>query len=382
MGGHAFATSDPLLSTPRMPLNIYSQVLSQSHAVLRKYYNHVDSAIEAPGKETYGDVDVLVFEPLDPTWENLEKGSAVMAEAIAEGLGAKKFLSQKGNPTINFAVPWPGQRNDDEGKETKCVQVDVHVCFTLESFKWELFHAAHGDLWNILGSTIRQFGLTANDKGMYLRIPEIELYDRKKSMVFLTDNPSQVIKFLGLNEERWWKPFQSKEEMFEYATGCRMFWVKEHTDATDGETDASRDNIVTIPGTEKQELEGLEGGERGRKKLKHNDRQRMAKRLIFREWIDEFIPRCRETGIFRDAKTSREQVREDAFSEFGVKEEYDERLKNYMLVKHQDDIWRVAIKQSVPIDGVDPPFRAAAIRTFKATILEGEKFESETPRPL
>jgi hypothetical protein len=37
-----------------------------------------------------------------------------------------------------------------------------------------------------------------------------------------------------------------------------------------------------------------EGGEAGEKKLKQNDRQRMAKRPIFKEWIDEFIRMLRE----------------------------------------------------------------------------------------
>ncbi len=80
-----------------------------------------------------------------------------------------------------------------------------------------------GDLWNILGTTIRPFGLTVNDKGMYLRIPEIELLDRKKSMIYLTDSPSQILQFLGLDEEKWWAEFGTRREMFELAAGCRMF---------------------------------------------------------------------------------------------------------------------------------------------------------------
>jgi len=332
--------------------------------------------VEAPGKETYGDVDTLVFGPFDPAWADSGNGCPAMAETLAKALGAKKFLRQRGNPTINFAIPWPGQDIENKTKDDKYIQLDVHTCFSLVSFKWELFHAAHGDLWNIIGSTIRPFGLTVNNQGMYLRIPEIELYDRKRSMIFLTANPSEVLMFLGLDEDRWWRQFKSKEEMFKYATGCRMFWVKE-ADNLDG---AEEDKTPEAGATTTHDIEGQEGGEKGRKKLKHNDRQRMAKRPIFKEWIDEFIPRCREGGIFGTPRASREQIQQEAVADFGVKEEFNIRVKEWKLMKHQDDIRRVVIKGSIPIDGIDPSFRAAAIRTLQATIMEGVKFEGVTPK--
>jgi hypothetical protein len=355
-----------------MPPEIYAQVLDHVHRVLRKYYSHVDSAIEAPEKETYGDVDTLVYGPFDPTWDDLGKGSPEVAETLAQALGAKKFVRQNGNSTVNYAIPWPGQ-DDDKGRDHKYAQLDVCACFSLESFKWDLFHLAHGDLWNIIGSTIRPFGLTVNDKGMYLRIPEIDLYNRKKSMVFLTSNPREVLRFLCLDEERWFKQFESKQEMFQYATRCRLFWVKELGDTSEAECGAAGDPPTSVddnPATVKKDIGGQEGGERGKKVLKANDRRRMAQRPIFREWIDEFIPRCRERGIFGDARTTREQIRQDAFDQFGVKEEYEARLKEWAIMKNEEDLWRVVIKGSVPVDNVDPAFRAAAIRTLKAAIVE------------
>lgn len=376
MGGQAFAKSDPPLSTPRMPPEIYAQVQAQTRAILRKYYSHVDSAIEAPGKGSYGDVDTVVYGPLDASWDNSKRNSAMVAEQLANALGAKTFLRQRGNPTVSFAIPWPGQGIDDKTNEDKYVQLDVHTCLSLVSFKWELFHAAHGDLWNILGSTIRPFGLTVNDQGMYLRIPEIESYDRKKSMIFLTADPSKVLKFLGLDEERWWSRFKSKEEMFQYATSCRLFWVKEAADTTESE----REMRLETTATAKRDIEGQEGGEKEKLKLKHNDRQRMAKRPIFKEWIDQFIPLCQERGVFGDARASREQIRQEAFANFGVEDEYEAKLKEWRVTKHEDDIWRIVIKGSVPLDGIEPAFRAAAIRTLKATIMEGAEFEGVVPR--
>jgi hypothetical protein len=320
--------------------------------------------VEAPGKDTYGDVDVLVYGPLDPSFDPAITHIKTVAENISRSLGATKWISD--TPTINFAIPWP-QEEDGDNQE-KHVQLDIHICHSQKALQWGLFHAAHGDLWNILGSTIRRFGLTVNDQGMFLRILEMELYDRKKSMVFLTDEPGKIIEFLGLKEETWWKPFRERIEMFEYAAGCRMFWVKEATD------DEAKVDMVAEVGA----FEGQEGGAEGKKNLKHKDRQRMSKRPIFKEWIDEFIPRCREEGKLGNAKITREEIRDDAFEKFGVEEEYKSRRKDWVLIRHRDELWREAIKGGVPED-VEPALRAASIRTLKLVIMEGGEFDGAIP---
>lgn len=361
MGGQAFASQKPPLLTPRMPPEIYDQVRASTHALLRKYYTQVDSPIEAPGKETYGDVDILVSGPLDPSFDPAITHVLTVMENIAKLLKAKKWI-RDGTPTANFAISWPRQENGEDSE--KYVQLDIHICHSDEVVQWQLFHMAHGDLWNILGSTIRRYGITVNNRGMFLRIPEIEALDRKKSMVFLTVHPSEILEFLGLKEEDWWKPFKSREEMFEYAAGCRMFYVKEIK--SDGELEG--DMIVEVG-----DIEGQEGGEEGKRKLKHNDRQRMFKRPIFAEWIDEFIPKCREEGRFGNTKITREEIRGGAFEQFGVKEEFEKKQKEWILIRHKDGLWREVIKGCVPED-IEPSLRAASIRTLKKVIMEREPY--------
>lgn len=78
----------------------------------------------------------------------------------------------------------------------------MRTCPDVASWKWELFHHAFGDLWNLLGTTIRPFGLTANENGLHVRIEEIEALDRKKSMIFLTKDPWEVCDLLRLDQER------------------------------------------------------------------------------------------------------------------------------------------------------------------------------------
>ncbi|TEY83994.1 hypothetical protein BOTCAL_0023g00150 [Botryotinia calthae] len=322
MGGHAFSSHIPPIKTPRMTQEVYDKALEQNQAVLRKFYSKVESAIEGPGKTTYGDVDILVALPLEGAFTSKDQ----VGDVLKKALNAKALLQDKGNPTINLAVPWPedtitsakGGKNlaasTDTSSASWYVQVDVHICKSEHEFDWELFHSAHGDLWNIIGTTIRGFGLTINNRAFFIRIPEIELADRKKSMVFLTDNPAEILDFLGLEQEKWWKRFSTQQEMFEYAATCRMFWVR---DVAEDEADGGATGIIAE--------RGQEGGAEGKKKLKHNDRQRLIKRPIFRAWIDEFIPMCHEEGKYSDTKITREQIRDEVFERFGVKDEYETR---------------------------------------------------------
>lgn len=362
MGGRAFITHDPPLPTPRMPLEIYTQVLTSALALLRQHYTYVSSPIPAPGKSDYGDVDFLVCSPLLTPYDLSVKLPHTVASNLSTLLGAKAFNVESGNPTVNLAVPWPLQSPSDHDGVEKYVQIDIHTCPSPAIFNWELFHSAHGDLWNILGSTIRPFGFTVNDRGLFLRIPEIEPHDRKKSLIFLTDEPSQVLDLLGLDETRWWTQFGSQDEMFEYAASCRFFWVKEKT----GEEESGLEGDVMVEST----IGAQEGGEMGKKKLKHNDRQRVSKRPIFAAWIEEYIPKCRGEGRFGNNTITRESIREEIFGKYTVREEYESKLKDWMLVRHKDELWREIIKGSVPVEGVDPAFRAAAIRQFKAVVME------------
>ena len=76
-------------------------------------------------------------------------------------------------------------------------------------------------------------------------------------MVFLTDDANCILDFIGLDPKRWFSRFASQAEMFEYASGCRLFWVK----PVKGEDEAEGDVIAG-----EGEIEGQEGGDVGKKK--------------------------------------------------------------------------------------------------------------------
>ncbi|KAI1397270.1 hypothetical protein F4819DRAFT_90835 [Hypoxylon fuscum] len=369
MGGQAFASGDDPLFTPRMPPDVYQHVLKACHAKLQELFVIVTTPIPAPAKKDYGDVDiVLAWErkatfPASATADILTSpppSSHNIFQAAAHVLDAKRVIkTQSGVAAI--AVPWPSDLPDriinteedchDDTLKPRYVQVDLHLCHSLEQLQRMLFKHAHGDLFSIVGSIIRPFGLTMDDTALYIRIPEIESYNRKKAKILLTTDPDEILNFLGLTNNRtiWEEPFASIEDLFEYVATCRLFWVwpvqeKENEDENN-ESDNNNDTNNNLDPT------GAEGGEIAKTKLKATERRRVIRRPVFRQWVEEFIPACREAGRFMTQSTTptRESVRAEAFEQFiGARHAYETRLLDWSKEQQLLTLGREIIKASVP----------------------------------
>jgi len=305
-------------------------------------------------------------------------GEKDLMQRIQTTLGAT--ARAKGGNATSFAVPWPTDVEVVDGgmaeelsmeldpSRPKFAQIDIQIHPSPTSLNWTLFHHAHGDLWNIIGSGIRKLGLTVNETGLHLRIEEIELVDRKKSLLFLTADPDAILRFLGLREEVYWREFDGRWALFRFVAEGRFFWVDDGEGLNGKEEDEEgreRGNAVL---TTEQTLLAT-----SKKKLKHNDRKRMAQRPLFAAWIEEFLPWARQQtpSLYPTTPLAREDVKEIAFSTFGpgVREEFSVRVKAWRSDRQNDDVWRRLIKGGVPVD-VDggPEFRAAAVRGLKRLI--------------
>jgi hypothetical protein len=107
MGGSAFSSGKEPLFTPRMPPDIYTQALISTQDHLREHFEVVRSALSAPEKETYGDIDILVFgtkssSPLKDITSQVEQ-----AALLAQIMGAERHHIDSGNHMMHFAIPWP-----------------------------------------------------------------------------------------------------------------------------------------------------------------------------------------------------------------------------------------------------------------------------------
>ncbi|KAI0874644.1 hypothetical protein GGS24DRAFT_500592 [Hypoxylon argillaceum] len=391
MGGLAFASGPDPIVTPRMKPHVYRAVRDQCQEKLRDLFVVVAAPIEGPAKSSFGDIDLFVawerkdvFPPLEPA----SSGELVESpkEAVSRVLGAIRCKSDNKH-VVTMAIPWPeafpysdaesniellpnastnelaGEQNNDRNKDAAsnnqkppCIQVDIHICETLEYLQWMLFKHAHGDLWNILGSTIRPSGLTIDEVGLYVRIPEIEELNKTEAKVLLSTEPGGILRFLGLafGGAQWEEPFPSDQAIFEYAATCRLFFAR--------------------PKRPEEEDEGGGGGspETDRRRLKANDRRRMNYRPLFRKWVEEFVPACRESGRYPPTGPTRDEVRAQAFASFpGAAPTYAARATAWRIRRQREALWRDVIKPAVP---GDMPYerRGCCTAALKKIILHGD----------
>ena len=408
MGGLAFSSGVQALHTPRLPALVYHQMRDKFHTLLREVFFHVATPIEGPGKRDFGDIDILVATEKQPVENNDgTRGSSPkqLLATIQQALQADRAIFNGAEASVNLAIPWPAEIAstidgaaettqaigdesllDVDSLQPHFIQVDVRICASTGQMQWILFKHAHGDFWSIMGSTIRPFGLTADEIGFYIRIPEIEDNNRKLAKVFLTDEPKEVLRFLGLEiDSHWDKPFATADDLYEYAASSKFFWIDpevkdgEHGDGVhENGQGTTRLTVVIGQGTV----------EDAKMQLKSNDRRRMNQRPVFRGWIEEFIPQCREKGRFlpSDPEMTRERVRVhvrgDAFACFpGVEEEYMNRLTVWMEEKSKNNAISI-IKDTVPHD-LEPQRRGNLITALKKIILmDDESFGILPERPL
>ncbi|KAI4163684.1 MAG: hypothetical protein LQ342_002718 [Letrouitia transgressa] len=260
-----------------MPPALYFSLRDHYLTELSTFFVHVETPLEAPEKDSYGDLDFIASSPL-PCYSR---------EALSQSINASRSVSNAG--TLSFAVPYPDL-------EDSFVQLDLHIC-PEERFKWTLFHQSHGDLWNILGPSMRVVGLVVNDKGLYLRIPEIEGLNRKKGQLHLTSDPNEVLDFLDLDEERYQQRFETRNALFEYACGMRFFQPKAYV----------RETLTT------------------------SDRKKTSKRDQCKKFFNEFLPSIQEEKgeEWRDLNIEREHVSDEALQRFGKSNDLENRLMQW-----------------------------------------------------
>ena len=332
MGGSAF----PNHFIPRMSHATYSDLLSKNQEILTHFYAHVRVPPEGPSKQDHGDVDFIVATPL----------YAFKAEELQRALGAVartrigvtiSFCVPLPTPTATIATtatsspssatPAPGEQEGAEGAEESFAQIDVHEVRDAAMLDWEVFLASYGDMQQILGLLQRPVGLTSNDKGMHVRVPEIEERNRKAAMIFLTCEVHEMLRFLGLDVRKWESGFESNEDVFEWCLKGRFWGEKVVTDVLAGRHRMKEDGM------------GMHSG----------DRLRMKKRPMFRACVEDFIPQRQDLWVGK-RDWERMEVLEEALNHFGVKTEYEKMMEEHMTARREKALLE-ELKRAVAEEG-------------------------------
>lgn len=309
MGGLAFANvviaNGKPIQVPRMSPALYQEVSGECEAALMKLFDRVVIPREAPSKLDHGDIDFLVGGIRPQTAD----GEIWVAVKIA--LGADLHLPNGGSHS--YAVPHPTILDAH-------VQVDVELSPGSgthdgpELFEWTRFMKGDSDLLQVIGISHRPLGLTCNDRGLHIRVEEIEPYNKKQALLFLTRDPNKAMEFYGFDIHKHRAGFNTEKDLFDWVTHGRFFsW------------------------------EVYEG-----RVEKSNDRSRQAKRPMYRRFLEEYMPsHSRDRTV---TSWTRQQVLQEALVSFDKQTEYDTMMQEHDIKEAEEDLWQ-NIRAIMPMDG-------------------------------
>ena len=322
MGGQAFTVlkTDAPIEIPRLSLESYQEVIADITPKLETLFNRVTVPRDPPGKIDFGDVDFLVEGIRDP-------GESDIWETVKTLLGAVYHVRPH-----HFAVPHLSTPNT-------YVQVDIELSpgsgtkEGSELFEWVRFMKSDSDLLQIVSVIHRSLGLTCTDKGLHIRVEEVQAYNKKKSMIFLTRDPNEMMDFYGYDKIKYSEGFRTEAELFNWVTNGRWFYWKAHDD--------------------------------------REDKSRMKKRAMFRRFVEEYMPNCGKRTIApnqmesefnsKTTKSLRQEVLEEALRKFNKQKEYQAIMTEHKTKGVEEALW-LRINNSFPME--DPS---------RGTILKGLK---------
>lgn len=200
MGGNAIKK----VNVSRLNLDTYNLIKSKILNDLSPYVN-LDFPHEIPNKIDFGDIDILY--------------------KANNNLDFRKLIIDIYNP---IEIVCNGQVNSiSYFTNSEYYQVDFIKCSNLEMSK---FFYSYGDLGGVIGTITKKYGISYGE-GIWCNINKDtiknytgkDIEDYTTSKIYLTDNPSEICKYLDLNYEKWISGFETKESIFEWIISSSWF---------------------------------------------------------------------------------------------------------------------------------------------------------------
>jgi hypothetical protein len=324
MGGKVFdnietATGGPP-QVPRISPKLYEKMIAECQPKLERLFERVVVPRDAPCKKDYGDIDFLVEGIRSPS-----PGPQGLWETTRITLAAVLHVSR--GQSQSFGIPHPEVPG-------AYVQVDVELSpgngtsDGAELFEWTRFMKGDADLLQIIGIAHRPLGITCNDRGLHVRLKQIEPYDKKKALLFLTRDPDEAMRFYGLNTEKYREGFNSEVELFDWVAAGRFL---------------SRDVFES-------RIE------------RSDDRSRQLKRPMYRHFVEDYMPHSKQSI---GNTWTRQQVVDEAIVAFDRRSEYGAMMDIHRAKEAEEDIWK-EVKSVIPAEG---KFLASVVRALRRWVI-------------
>lgn len=326
-----------------MSQETYEQMRDRCIEILKNYFKTVTCPPEAPGKQDYGDVDLVVCDPKADAGANLE--------ALKIPLGAERAISQNvtgqiHGHVISFAIPHAilGSANGPD-EPVSFAQIDLTVV-DADQLDWYLWQHSYGDLTNIIGKFIRGCGLKANNTGLFVRVKEFEddpTMSEKDALFFLSQDADSVCEFLGLDRAEWHRGFKTLNELFSWCCQGRFFSCSAFRDCD----------------------------------YSQNDKTRLKKRPAFQEFAEVWLP-SHASYCFPPTRPqhNRNEVRNTTLKFFSRQDEFDNVMTTFKQRREEE------MTEEALWDTFDPliPRQPKRIRYIKRALRRWTEFVDGRPR--
>lgn len=249
MGGNVFMVSaaegHPRLATPRMDGQKYHELKQNYAQLLRTPFPNARSiatAIEAPEKTDFGDIDMIIIDDGEVDWAKVAAEVGAVAW-VNRGTDSKPACSlavhfdgtRSKNPPVKYVLTHANdpllRKPSSELDHGPYAQVDlVKIGSDLED--WTILYSSYGDLAGILGRIVTNFGFDVTEMGLRLRLQEwddssLEEWEHFKprkdeGKLMLSTNPDETMEFFGLDVNRYRAGFQTMEEIFRWLSESEL----------------------------------------------------------------------------------------------------------------------------------------------------------------
>lgn len=202
MGGHALKG----IPLSRKSAQHYTYIKETILARLASCGLVAQTPRETPGKDSYGDLDILY---------------------VADGRDMREFVVAcfqpdeicHNGPYISFNTSVAGAQHSD-------FQIDLIRC-TRDNFEMSAFYFSYGDFGGIMGRIANAYGLKFGSEGLWICFDSLNPHEVNVKVspdkLELTKSPQTICEFFGGDYEKWLEGFQSINAIFEWITSLSVF---------------------------------------------------------------------------------------------------------------------------------------------------------------
>jgi hypothetical protein len=198
MGGNALKH----VKTERKNVIDYQRIKTHILEELNKYVV-CKALIEAPEKESFGDLDVGYISDKKFEIQDLIKELFNPTEIVSNG------------PITSF--------------DYDSFQIDLIKSASISEFDSKMFYFSYGDLGCLIGKMMNFYKIKFGDCGLWIEIDNkidgksLGLKSCVGKKILLSTKPNEICDFLGLNYEHMERGFTTRVEVFEWLCSSKYF---------------------------------------------------------------------------------------------------------------------------------------------------------------